>query len=364
MTRTPFFRCLWLHVLIGLFVVILTPMGGLDSALAGRDHIVVQTWGGKLGEAQQKAFFDPFAAETGIKVIGVEAGVSVGGKLAAMQRSNNIEWDVTTGEYQSYNQKYYDNGFFTEIDYSVVTDTQDLVAGSTQKWGVAQYLEGVCLVYNTKVFPEGRQPKSYADFFDVEKFPGPRAMHNWGGPSDNLAIALMADGMAPDEVMPIDFERAFKMMDKIKPHVKVWYTSGAQLVQALLDEEVVMAISTDGRAKSAISMGAPIKIVWNQSFYYLAYNTVVKNSPMTAAAMKLLNFCNRPEQQAVFTQVIGYTGANKKAVQYLPESLQKEQSTHPDNIDRVFNFMTIKNAGWAVDNIEMIDEKWNSWIAR
>jgi putative spermidine/putrescine transport system substrate-binding protein len=229
---------------------------------------------------------------------------------------------------------------------------------------VAQYLEGVCLVYNTKTFPEGKQPKSYKDFFDVENFPGPRAMHNWGGPSDNLSIALMADGLSPDECLPIDFKRAFKIMDRVKPHIKVWYTSGAQLVQALLDEEVVMAISTDGRAKSAISMGAPINIEWNQSFYYLAYNCVVKNSPMKDAAMKLLKFCNRPEQQAIFTQVIGYTGSNPKAVQYLPAALQKSQSTHPDNINKVFNFMTIKNAQWAVDNVETVDEKWNSWIAK
>ncbi len=154
------------------------------------------------------------------------------------------------------------------------------------------------------------------------------------------------------------------MMNKVKPHIKVWYTTGAQLVQALLDEEAVMAISTDGRAKSAISMGAPIKIVWNQSFYYLAYNAVVKGTPMKKAAMELLKFCNRPKQQAAFTQIIGYTGSNPKAVTHLPADLQKAQSTHPDNISKVFNFMAIKNAQWSIDNVEKVDEKWNTWIAK
>lgn len=354
----------WIHVLMGVCVLFLILVGSFATAEAKRDHLVVQTWGGKLAEAQQKAFFEPFTKETGIKVIGVEAGTSVGGKLAAMQRSKNIEWDIITADYESYNTKYYKRGFLEEVDYSVVTNTADLVPGSAKKWGVAQYLEGVCLVYNTKVFPEGKQPQSYKDFFDVKNFPGPRAMHNWGGPTDNLAIALMANGVPPDECLPLDFDRAFKMLDKIKPHIKVWYTSGAQLVQALLDEEAVMAISTDGRAKSAIAMGAPIKIVWNQSFYYLAYNCVVKNSPMKEAAMKLLKFCNLPKQQAIFTQIIGYTGSNPKAIPYLPAALQTAQSTHPDNIAKVFNFMAIKNAQWTVDNIEKVDEKWNSWIAR
>lgn len=357
-------KIFYVGLLTGLMVIAWAPAGTFETAQAARDHLVVQTWGGKLAEAQQKAFFEPFTKETGIKVIGVEAGTSVGGKLAAMQRSKNIEWDIITGDYESYNAKFYRKGYLEEIDYGIVDNTADLVEGSAKKWGVAQYLEGVCLVYNRKTFPEGKAPASYKDFFDVDGFPGPRAMHNWGGPSDNLAIALMADGLQPDECFPLDFDRAFKAMEKVKPHIKVWYTSGAQLVQALLDEEVVLAISTDGRAKSAISMGAPIAIVWEQSFFYLAYNCVVKGTPMKDAAMQLIKFCNRPEQQAIFTQVIGYTGANTKAVEHLPEKLQAEQSTHPDNIDKVFNFMGIKNAQWAVDNVETVDEKWNSWIAR
>ena len=362
--RGKLFKLYLVHATICLFVLSFIFIVKVPLADAGRDHLVVQTWGGKLAEAQQKAFFEPFTKETGIKVIGVEAGTSVGGKLAAMQRSKNIEWDVITADYESYNTKYYNKGFLEEVDYSIVDNTGDLVPGSAKKWGVAQYLEGVCLVYNTNAFPEGKAPQGYTDFFDVVNFPGPRAMHNWGGPTDNLSIALMADGLTPDQCLPLDFDRAFKIMDKVAPHVKVWYTSGAQLVQALLDEEVVMAISTDGRAKSAISMGAPIKIVWNQSFYYLAYNCVVKGTPMKDAAMKLLKFCNRPEQQAVFTQIIGYTGSNPKSVQYLPAELQTAQSTHPDNIGKVFNFMAIKNAQWAVDNVETVDEKWNTWIAK
>lgn len=365
--RKTWRKGLFSGLLAGVFVVsiCLTNAGFLPRAHAGRDHLVVQTWGGQLDLAQRLAFFDPFTEETGIKVVSVEAGTSVGGKLAAMQRSGNIEWDIITADYESYNTKYYNKGYLEDVDYSIVANTKDLVPGSAKKWGVAQYLEGICMVFNTKAFPEGKpQPSSYRDFFDAQKFPGPRAMHNWGGPSDNLSIALMADGLSPDECLPIDFDRAFKMMDKVKPHIKVWYTTGAQLVQALLDEEVVMAISTDGRAKQAIESGAPIQIIWNQSFYYLAYNAVVKDTPMKEVAMQLMAFCNRPEQQAIFNNHIGYTPANVKAIRYLHPKFQKQQSTHPDNIDKVFNFMMIENASWAIENVDMVDEKWNSWIAQ
>jgi putative spermidine/putrescine transport system substrate-binding protein len=351
---------------VGLCAVSMTLVNGpFTNAYAGRDHIVVQTWGGQLGKAQEMAYFEPFAEETGIKVVNVEAGTDVGGKLAAMVRSGNIEWDIKTGNYESYDTKFYNKGLLEEIDYNIVTNTDDLVPGALKPWGVASWLEGVCMVFNTRVFPEGKpQPSSYKDFFDVKKFPGPRAMHNWGGPHDNLSIALMADGVPPDECLPIDFDRAFKMMDKVKPHIKVWYTTGAQLVQALVDEEVVMAISTDGRAKQAIQSGAPIEIVWNQSFYFLTHNCVVKNTPMRDAVMRLLAFCNRPEQQAIFNNHIGYTPSNLKVIRYLHPTFAKQQSTHPDNIGKVFNFMMIKNSDWVAESVEMVDEKWNHWIAQ
>ncbi len=336
---------------------------GMITSAQARDYLVVQNWGGALDKAQTIAFLKPFTEETGIKVISVEAGTSIGGKLAAMQKSGNIEWDIISGEQDSYLKIFASKGYLEEIDYNIVNNTQYLVDGSARKYGVAQQIEGMCLVYNKKFFPEGKGLKSYKDFFDVKKFPGPRAMHNWGGPYDSLAIALMADGLSPDECFPIDFDRAFKVMDKVKPHIKVWYTSGAQLVHALQDEEVVIAISTDGRAKQAISSGVPLEIVWNRSFYILTYYAVVKGTPMKDEAMKLLQFCNRPEQQAIYTNHMGYTGTNKKSIQYLHPMFQKQQITHPDNTS-AFNLMAIKNAQWVVDNVKEVDERWNSWIVR
>ena len=328
------------------------------------DELVVQTWGGTLDEAQRK-YMDAFAKEFGVKVVSVEAGADAGGKLAAMQRSRNVEWDVISGNYENYVKMWYDKGLLQDLDYGQIKDTDGMLPGSMQKWGVASHMEGICLVYNTNAFPPGKEPKSWKDFFDVENFPGPRSMHNWGGPADNLAIALMADGATPDEVFPIDYDRAFAMMDKVKPHVKVWYTSGNQLVQALKDEEVVMAVSTDGRARSAIAMGAPIKIVWDQAFYLYAWWGVVKDSPHAEMANKFINLACRPDLQAQFIQIIGYSTPNVKAIQYLPAELQPLQLTHPDNVDKVFNLMEIKNArSWMMPHMEEIDEIWNTWIAK
>ena len=83
-------------------------------------------------------------------------------------------------------------------------------------------------------------------------------------PTDNLEFALIADGVPMDKLYPIDFDRAFKKLDQIKPHVTVWWTTGQQPAQLLLDKEVVLATGWNGRFYDLIKKGAPVEIEWNE----------------------------------------------------------------------------------------------------
>jgi len=83
-----------------------------------------------------------------------------------------------------------------------------------------------------------------------EDLPGPRSLRN--SPVDNLEFALMADGIAPEKLYPLDVDRAFRKLDQIKPHISVWWTTGAQSAQVLIDKEVVLATAWHGRFFAAI----------------------------------------------------------------------------------------------------------------
>ncbi len=77
------------------------------------------------------------------------------------------------------------------------------------------------IVYNFVLAYDGDKikddaPKSWADFWDVKKCPGKRALRK--GPKTNLEIALMADGVPPADVYktlatPAGVDRAFKKLD-------------------------------------------------------------------------------------------------------------------------------------------------------
>ena len=90
---------------------------------------------------------------------------------------------------------------------------------------------------------------SFADFFDLQNFPGKRGVYNYvsGGLPE---IALVADGVAPDALYPLDMDRAYKKMDTIKDQM-VWWDTGAQSAQLLADGEVSMGMSWNGRLSEA-----------------------------------------------------------------------------------------------------------------
>jgi putative spermidine/putrescine transport system substrate-binding protein len=69
----------------------------------------------------------------------------------------------------------------------------------------------------------------------------------------------------PCPLYPLDLARAFRKLDQIKPHVKVWWTSGAQSMQIITDGIVVMTPTWNGRVEGARRNGVPVELVWNQA---------------------------------------------------------------------------------------------------
>ena len=205
----------------------------ITSALAQSRTVYVNTWGGSWTAAEDAAFFKPFTKETGIAVRTV-APVSYA-KLKAQVQSKNYEWDVTAiaeGDWL----RAENEGFVEPIDWSVV-DKSKLFENAVFANGIRYCALGTNLVYRTDKFPRGG-PKNWADFWDVQKFPGNRSLYNH--PIRAVTYALLADGVPKDKLFPLDLDRGFKKLSEIRPHIKVWWTQGNQSQQLLRDGEIDM----------------------------------------------------------------------------------------------------------------------------
>src|SRR5689334_24442475 len=176
-------------------------------------QIVVNHSGGSMGSAMRKAFFNGFEKKYGIRV--VETSPADFGKLRAMVDSGNVEWDVTEIGGQDAIRAI-QMKLVEKIDDKIV-DRSKYPEKARSPYIFASSVYTTVIGYRTDVFKGGGQPKSWTDWWDVKKFPGARSMRNH--PTDNLEFALIADGVPKDKVYPIDFDRAFKKLDQIKPHV-------------------------------------------------------------------------------------------------------------------------------------------------
>ncbi len=329
---------------------------GASSAFAQEPpkpaQIVVNHSGGSMGTAMRKAFFTTYEKKYGIKV--VETSPADFGKLRAMVDSGNVEWDMTEIGGQDAIRAV-DMKLVEKIDDKIV-DRSKYPEKVRTPYVFASSVYTTIIGYRTDVFKNGSQPKSWADWWDVKKFPGARSMRNH--PTDNLEFALLADGVPMDKIYPIDFDRAFKKLDQIKPHVTVWWSTGQQPAQLLLDKEVVLATGWNGRFYDLIKKGGPIAIEWNQGALKQGSFVIPRGAKNAYWGQKMLAEMSVPQQQAIYASELGYPGLNLESLNYVDEKVKPFLPTQ--YIDQQF---WIDDAWYAANGTKAL-ELWNAWLLK
>ena len=150
------------------------------------------------------------------------------------------------------------------------------------------YSLGTNIVYRKDKFPNGG-PQSWADFWNVKKFPGPRCLFDRSFTC--LAFALLADGVPTDKLYPMDIDRAFRKMDEIKPHIKVWWQDGSQSQQLIRDGEVDMIAMWSARAVDLIDDKVPLETGLERRRAVLVATLIVpKGDPNAKSRWEFANF--------------------------------------------------------------------------
>src|SRR5690606_19832111 len=95
-------------------------------------------------------------------------------------------------------------------------------------------------------------------FFDIEARPGNRGMASGGlGVPINLEYTLIADGVAPDAVYPLDLDRAFARIEKISDNIVLW-DNAPKGIQDLVNGDTVMTWAFAPAALAAVKNGQDV----------------------------------------------------------------------------------------------------------
>lgn len=331
----------------------------LAAASAGAADLTVVSWGGALQDGQRAVFFQPFQAATGIKLIDEpwDGGVGV---LRAKIEGGNATWDVVEVESEELALGC-EEGLFERLDYARLGGRDSYIPAAVSECGVGNIVYNFVLAYDGDRLKTG--PKSWADFFDVKKFPGKRALRQ--GPKVNLEIALIADGVAPAEVYdvlrtPEGVERAFRKLELIRSELIFW-KAGAQPPQLLASGEVVMTSAYNGRIAAANSKDhRHFRIVWDGSLFTVDSWVILKGSRNLDAAYRFLDFAGQAERQKDLPKYIAYGLTNRRATALVDPALLPQLPTNPANMT---NTARIDDQFW-LENLDRLNERFNKWAAK
>ncbi len=301
--------------------------------------------GGLSGDSIEAGYIKPFTARTGIRV--VRENPNPLGKLRAMVESRNVTaalyelGSLETAIAQA-------AGLIEPLDWAAI-NPDPMFEEAKQPYGFGYQYYSVLMAWRTDAKPLS----SWAEFWDVQKFPGKRTMPDYF--TFTLPIALLADGVPPEKLYPLDLDRAFRKLGQIKGSVSVWWGAGAQAPQLLKDNEVQYAAAYSGRVA-----GQPgIAITYRQALLDLAFFVVPKgaNPAEKAAAMGLLHEMSIAANQAKAAEVVPYTGASPALDRLLPQDRLLEFPTAAANRA----VQVSGNPTWWAENRDVAERRWQEF---
>lgn len=316
----------------------------------GGGSLVFASYGSAYQDAQNEAFLAPWAEEHGVTV--QNDGPTSYPKIQQMVESGNAVWDVADTE--PYFPVANCGTLVEELDFSNI-DTSNFPEGTWSDCSIpiAQY--STMMIYNTDTYSGADAPSTPADFFDLEKYPGVRMIPGWAG-AGALEFALLADGVAPEDLYPLDTDRAYAKLDTIRDSLTFWNTS-SESQQAMEDGSADMWLAWSGRGYEAESNGAQIAPIWEDNLLAWASLSIIKGSKNLENAQSFIEFAAQAEPQARFAELQPYAPAELSAEPQLDE-LQQKWNVADESVQ---SRSIVTDVQWWADNSAEAETEWTAW---
>ena len=342
-----------------------------DTAPSEATELTVASWGGAYSQSQDVAFFRPFQRETGIKI----NLVTHRGKLDALKpapASPSAAWDVVDLGFAAVERACRD-GLLEAIDASELVSANgaavddDFLPGALHQCGVASVAWSSLIVFDRRAFKKGAPGKA-EDLFDLKRFPGKRVLTK--GPRYTLELALMADGVAPDDVYRTlsteeGVTRAFAMLDRIKDQI-VWSQASHEPLKLLKERKASMAVAFNGRAFNVIvGDNQPFGLVWDAQIYDLDFWAIPKAAARKQAARRFIAFATRPDRLAEQTRWFPYGPMRKSALALIGKHAEVNVDMSPYVPTVSSNFQrALKTDGiWWSEREADLTRRFTDWLA-
>jgi hypothetical protein len=350
------------------------------AAVAQVDEMTVVSWGGAYQASQQKAYTEPYAADTGMDFVWDESSSEAVNKLRIQAQAGDISWDLVD-VVAADAIRLCDEGLAELIDHDSALAAAPDGTPATADFGelivsecfIPQIVYSITWgVRNDVAEWNGAMPDSVCDVFDTEAFPGkrailPNALNNmeWG------AYCSMGDDRDVSKVYAMleteeGQQTALDMWSTIKDDL-IFAASAADVPQLLQDGEVVMGSTYNGRLFSLIAESGVenVEMLWDAQVLDLDGWIVPADldSDRKAAVMDFVEFATDTQRLADQAAYISYGPARQSSAPLVGQhaELGIEMAPHmPTDPNNSENTILTNYTFWA-DYRDDIDTKWESW---
>ncbi|MEM1315548.1 MAG: extracellular solute-binding protein [Pseudomonadota bacterium] len=353
-------------------------LAAVAATTATAQDMTIVSWGGAYSASQQNAYHDPYmAANPGVNIINDESSAEAVAKLRAMNEAGNVTWDVVD-VVASDAIRLCDEGLAMEIDFDNQLAAAPDGTPATEDFGelivsdcfIPQIVYSTTFGYRTDVEAwNGATPDDICDVFDLEAFPGKRALER--RPINNMEWALLCSGVAKEDVYDVletdeGIAMAFAKLDEIKDET-VWWSAGAETPQLLADGEVVFGSTYNGRLFALIEeQKQPVAMMWDAQVFDLDGWIIPTglSEERVAAAMDYIYFATDTQRLADQAKWISYGPARASSAPLVGQhadlgiDMAPHMPTDPANAANTFLY----NYEWWADYRDDLDAKFQAWL--
>jgi putative spermidine/putrescine transport system substrate-binding protein len=362
-------RCRKRGTTILLAVFFASLLAGGRAVMADAPLTIV-TWGGAYEAAQRRALFTPFSEASG-RAVRVLAYKGTLDELAA--RAGAEDWDVVD-MIEDEAIKACKKGLLHPLDHErILTEEggvsiqEDFAPLRLSPCAIPQNVYAQVLAYDDDAF-SGVKPRRVEDFFDIDRFPGKRAVQKT--PDGLLEWALLAEGVPQRQVYDLlSTDRglwiAFRKLETIRDAI-VWWDDPAEPAALLEKGAATMASGYNGRFFSAAqTRKAPVVIIWDGQLIGYDVWAAPKGADIEAAC-DFLRFATRSARMADLAELIPYGPARTSALEQI--------GLHPDTTAPMREYLPnarmssgrylIRDSDWYANTHALRMRRFRAWLEK
>jgi putative spermidine/putrescine transport system substrate-binding protein len=361
----------WQFILGGIAAAVIVAIGLLYWFTRPLPILTVATWSGPYSRAQANAMFRTYgeARRYDVRIALYDGGL---GELRQMVSNRRYDWDVMDFELPDAVAACR-AGLLQTVDPASLPPgadgepaAADFVKGATGPCWVGSVVYSQVIAYATGRFA-GDAPTTAADFFDLKRFPGPRALRR--SAKYNLELALLADGMKPSDVYdalrtPRGIARALTKLGTLKGAL-VWWDSSTDAVAMLADGRAAMATALNGDIYDAAQHHQVVNVIWDRQLYELDVFGVPRGNPKTATALDFVRFATGSQPLAGVASWVPYGPARRSALVLVGRNPELGIDMTPYLPTTSAHFATafaVDDEWWRRHGPD-IELRWQAWLA-